>query len=204
MQDSTITTIEQLVALHKEPSKRAQGKELSQLELHTKRFIELSPFLVLSSADAKGRADASPRGGAPGFVKLASDTELLIPDAPGNNRLDSLRNIIETRQVGLLFLLPGVEETLRINGSAELSTDPALLARFDHENWNPKLVIKVRVETLYMHCAKALLRSRLWEPETRIERSAYPTMGEVLKDHLGQAEPAESHADMLARYAQDL
>lgn len=204
MQDSNIRTFEELTWLHKQPTERAQGKELRQLEVHTKRFIELSPFLVLSSTDAQGRADASPRGGAPGFVKLGSDTQLLIPDAPGNNRLDSLRNILETHQVGLLFLLPGVEETLRINGSAELSKDPDLLGRFDGENWLPKLVIRVEIETIYMHCAKALLRSRLWDPETHLDRSAYPTMGEVLKDHLGQAGPPESQGDMLARYAQDL
>ena len=199
-----LDNIEQLLALHKAPSDRAAAKEISQLETHSMRFIELSPFLVLSSANAKGHADASPRGGPPGFVKVASPTQLLIPDAPGNNRLDSLRNILETGQVGLLFLLPGVEETLRVNGRAVLRTDADLLARCDDERWTPKLVLQVEIESLFMHCAKALLRSKLWTNEARIERDEFPSMGEILKAHLKLDGEPETREQMLERYGPDL
>ncbi len=199
-----IETLEQLTSLHKSPTERAVGKELQQLEPHSKRFIELSPFLVLSTANAAGQADSSPRGGAPGFVKVTGDKQLLIPDAPGNNRLDSLRNILETKQVGLLFFLPGIEETLRVNGRATLSTDPALLQLVNDESWTPKLVIQVEIEALYMHCAKAILRCKLWSAAAQIERDAFPTIGQILKDQLGLDGPAEPHGEMLRRYAPDL
>ncbi len=127
--------------------------------MHARRFIELSPFLVLATSDRDDNMDASRRGGAPGFVKVNPDGALLIPDAPGNNRLDSLLNTVDTGKVGALFLIPGFDETLRVNGSALLSQDPAEIAQCTDERRTPKLVIRIAVTAVYLHCAKAFLRS---------------------------------------------
>jgi PPOX class probable FMN-dependent enzyme len=179
-------------------------KQLSALERHCESFIALSPFVVLSTADAQGRMDASPRGGAPGFVKVLDAHTLLIPDAPGNNRLDSLSNIVETGRIGLLFLVPGVDETLRINGAARLSQDAAHMARFSAEARMPRLLIEVRVQEAYLHCAKALMRSKLWSDAARVDRACLPPMGQMINDQTGHDAPAESQAQMVARYAADL
>jgi uncharacterized protein len=148
--------------------------------------------------------DASPRGGAPGFVKAQGDGTLLIPDSPGNNRLDTLENIVQTGRIGLLFLLPGVDESLRVNGRAVLSTADAELTLCSDAKRRPKLVIRVTVEAVYLHCAKALMRSDLWNPARHINRQALPSLGEMLKDQIGGDMPAETQAEMLKRYAQDL
>jgi hypothetical protein len=186
--------------LYPPPAGRAVLKQLPKLDAHCKRFIALAPFVVLASASREGKLDCSPRGGEPGFVKARGDTGLLIPDASGNNRLDTLTNIVETGRLGLLFLLPGVDETLRINGRALLSDDAGALGHFTGERRAPKLVIELEVEEAYLHCAKALMRSKLWAPETRVPRSALPTAGEMLRDQTGAAAPAESQEAMLARY----
>jgi PPOX class probable FMN-dependent enzyme len=193
-----------LRALYPAPSERARRKQLDALDRHCASFIALSPFVVLSSADAAGRLDASPRGGAPGFVRLLDAHTLLIPDAPGNNRLDSLSNIVQTGRIGLLFLLPGVDETLRVNGSACLTQDAPLLALFAADKRQPRLLIEVHVQEAYLHCAKALMRSKLWSDETRVDRSVLPTMGQMINEQTGVDAPAESQAQTLARYAADL
>ena len=200
----TIDSIAALRALYPPAKERALRKQLDRLDPHCRRFIALSPFVVLASSGADGALDASPRGGAPGFVRSLDEHTLLLPDAPGNNRLDTLENIIASGRLGLLFLIPGVDETLRVNGSAQLSTDPALLAHFADEKRKPSLVIRIAVKEAYLHCAKALMRSSLWDPGTRIERSALPTMGEMLRDQIGDGAQPETQAQMLARYAQDL
>lgn len=200
----TIDEIGQLRALYAAPTPRAAAKQLPALDRHCRRFIELSPFVVISTAGADGALDASPRGGEPGFVRVAGDGRLLIPDAPGNNRLDSLQNIVQTGRIGMLFLVPGVDETLRVNGTARLSVERELLARFDGEKRLPKLVVDVTVIDAYLHCAKALMRSRLWDPASRVDRSVLPTMGQMLKDQIGFAEEAESQQSMVARYSADL
>lgn len=194
----------QLRELYGEPSDRAVRKELAALDIHARNFIEQSPFLVLSTADAEGNMDASPRGGTPGFVIMRSNNELLLPDAKGNNRLDSLRNISETGRVGMLFLIPGMDETLRINGTARISTDSAELDLFISERIRPKACVVIQIEKLFLHCAKALMRSKLWDPKSNIDRSSMPTMGEMLKDQLGHAGPPESRQDMVERYKKDL
>ncbi len=199
-----IDDLPSLRALYPATSERALRKELSALERHCESFIALSPFVVLSSADAQGRMDASPRGGAPGFVKVLDAHTLLIPDAPGNNRLDSLSNIVETGRIGLLFLVPGVDETLRINGTARLTQDAAHMARFSAEARMPRLLIEVSVQEAYLHCAKALMRSKLWSDAARVERACLPTIGQMISDQTGQDAPAESQAQMVARYAADL
>lgn len=199
-----ITTREALRRLYAEPRERALQKQLASLDAHAQRFIALSPFAVLASGGAAGMLDASPRGGPPGFVQLLDEHTLLLPDSPGNNRLDTLENIVDSGRLGLLFLIPGVDESLRVNGRATLTTAPARLARFADSSRPPKLVIEVEVGEVYLHCAKALMRSALWDPARRLERAALPTMGQMIKDQIGGDAPAETQEQMLARYAQDL
>jgi len=199
-----IDSLDQLRALYPAPQERSLKKQLGALDAHCLRFIALSPFVVIASSGDANALDASPRGGAPGFVRALDAHTLLIPDAPGNNRLDTLENIVATGRVGLLFLIPGVDETLRINGRARLSTAPETLARLADERRTPRLAIEVAVEAAYLHCAKALMRSALWNASTQVERSMLPTMGEMLRDQTGMAGPAETQEAMLARYAQVL
>ncbi|HEX6721481.1 MAG TPA: pyridoxamine 5'-phosphate oxidase family protein [Burkholderiaceae bacterium] len=199
-----ITTAEALRALYPEPRERALKKQIAALDRHSMRFIELSPFVVLATSGAGGTLDASPRGGAPGFVKTPDAHTLLLPDAPGNNRLDSFSNIVESGRVGLLFLIPGFDETLRVNSAALLSTDPADIARCGDEKRAPKLVIRVRVQEVYLHCAKAFMRSKLWSASSQVARAALPTMGEMLNDQTGIQTPPETQEEMVRRYAQDL
>ncbi len=199
-----ITTREQLRALYAQPTERARRKQLSALDAHCQAFIARSPFVVLATSDAAGRLDATPRGGAPGFVVVQDARTLLWGDAPGNNRLDALQNLIENPQAGLLFMIPGVDETLRVNGRVQLSTEPDDLARCADARRTPKLVLRLQVEEAFLHCAKAFMRARLWDPEARIARSTLPTMGQMIHDQIGLDSPPESQAEMLQRYQQDL
>lgn len=201
---SAISSTDALRALYAPPKERALKKQLSQLDRHCRRFIELSPFLVLASVSKDGAMDASPRGGRPGFVKVKDDNTIWIPDSPGNNRLDSLTNIIDTHRIGLLFLIPGVDETLRINGRAIVTDDEQIRAAVADEKRIPKVAIEVTVEEAYLHCAKALMRSQLWSDESRQDRSVLPTMGEMINDQIGGKEPPETQAEMIARYEKDL
>jgi PPOX class probable FMN-dependent enzyme len=175
-----------LRARYGEPSERAVRKQLSRLDKHCRAFIALSPFLVIATSGADGLADASPRGDAPGFVAVLDETTLLIPDRLGNNRIDSLQNLVDNPAIGLLFLVPGINETLRVNGRARIVTDPALLAPLAAQGKTPRSAIRVEVKEAYLQCAKALIRSRLWDPETRIERSTFPSFGRILVDQLGE------------------
>ena len=200
---ASIASESELRALHSAPTERAVRKELDRLDRHCRRFIALSPFLVMATADADGRLDATPRGGDPGFVEVADDRTLLLPDRPGNNRLDSLTNLTERPDVGLLFMIPGVDETLRVNGAAELRTDPDLVQRFQVGRRPPAIVLQITVRQAYLHCAKALMRSRLWDPAARIDRAELPTMGEMMRDHAGSG-TAESQAAMVERYREQL
>lgn len=196
--------IPELRALYAAPTERAQRKEIRHLDPHCRCFIALAPFVVLASADDANRCDASPRGGDPGFVKVLDDTTLLIPDAPGNNRLDSLQNIQASGRIGLLFLIPGVDETLRVNGRARVSTDAEHIRLCTTERRAPKVVIEVRAEEVFLHCAKALMRSKLWSEANRVARSALPTMGQMIADQSGLEIPPETQAQMVARYQKDL
>ena len=200
----SLSGIATLRALYAPPGERAVKKQLAALDVHCRRFIGLSPFLVISSVDAAGRLDASPRGGDAGFVKVADEQTLLIPDSPGNNRLDTMRNIIETGRAGLLFLIPGVDETLRVNGTAELSDAPELLEFAREQRRLPKLVIRIGIQEVYLHCAKALMRSKLWAPESQVDRSVLPTMGRMIHDQGGIEAAPESQEQMVARYTLDL
>ena len=199
-----IQTIEQLRGLYAPAKERAVKKQLSALDVHCQRFIGLSPFVVISSIGLDQMLDASPRGGAPGFVKSVDAHTLLIPDSPGNNRLDTLENIIHTGKVGLLFLIPGMDETLRVNGTACLSDDAADLALCTTEVRAPKLVIKVSVAQAYLHCAKAFMRSKLWDSQSHIERALMPSMGEMINEQAKMTTPSETQEEMLARYRAEL
>jgi PPOX class probable FMN-dependent enzyme len=158
----------------------------------------------VSTCNEAFELDASPRGGDPGFVKVTPDGALLLPDAPGNNRLDSLRNIARTGRAGLLFLIPGFDETLRVNGAAALSTEPADIARCTTERRAPRLVVRVTVSAAYLHCAKAFLRSKLWAAASQVDRAAMPTMGQMISEQTGLQVAPETREEMERRYAADL
>lgn len=186
--------------LYDPPRGRAVTKEIAKLDRHCRRFIELSPFVVVASGAEGGALDASPRGGQPGFVQVPDEHTLLIPDSPGNNRLDTMENILSSGRVGLLFMIPGIDETLRVNGAARLLEAPEVLARFGAMARPPKLAIEVRVAQAYLHCAKAFMRSKLWDPASRVPRSALPPTGEMIREQSGSTDPVESQEAMIERY----
>ena len=169
--------------LYPEPSELARKKCISRLDRHCRKFISLSPFLCIGTSRADG-GDVSPRGDAPGFVQVLDDTTILIPDRPGNNLLDSLSNVTENPNVGILFLIPGIEETLRINGVASVVTDENALAGMEVNGKWPRSALKVEVREAFLHCAKAIRRSRLWDDDYRVERNTFPTLGRMLTDQI--------------------
>jgi len=193
-----ITTREQLRAIYKAPGGNAVRKELRALDRHCRNFIAHSPFVLIGSSDRDGNADVTPKGDRPGFALVLNDTTVAIPDRPGNNRLDTLENILVNPAVGLIFLIPGMNETLRVNGTAQLTTDPELRERLAVDGKLPQSVIVVSVRAAYLHCAKAFMRSRLWEPETWVDRSTLPSLGQMLKDQIEFAESAEKTDEWLA------
>jgi len=201
---SVINSIEELNTLYGLPSFRAKHKQQSQLDKHCINFINTSPFVVISTTNASYKMDASPRGGQPGFIAVVDENTLVIPDAKGNNRIDSLKNIIETKTIGMLFLIPGIDETLRVNGSASITTKDTYLNIFVEEKKPPKVCILVKVEEAFLHCAKAFMRSKLWNEISQIDRNSFPTMGEMLKDQIGGNQPIETHEAMVNRYSKDL
>ena len=198
-----IETVEQLRETYRAPSERAQRKQLDALDIHCRALIALSPFVVLASSSKAG-ADATPRGGERGFVRVQDAHTLLLPDWPGNNRLDSLTNIVENPAVGLLFLVPGVDETLRVGGAAQIRTDEALLEPFRTGTKLPLTVLVIHVEKVYLHCAKALMRSNLWDESAQLERSTLPSADKILNDQLGDVGTPESQEAMERRYKKSL
>lgn len=197
-----IDSIDKLRALYGPAKERALKKQQSQLDVYCQRFIALSPFVVLGSCGADQKLDASPRGGAPGFVKVADAHTLLVPDSPGNNRLDTLENVIATGRLGMLFMIPGFDETLRVNGTAQLSDDPSFLDQCETEVRRPKLVLKVTVQEAYLHCAKAFMRSKLWDPAARVDRQALPTMNDMIGAQTGLN--SETQEETMKRYLTEL
>jgi hypothetical protein len=193
-----LTTIAELEALYGEPNERAVRKEISYVNDAYRRFIELSPFVVLSTAGPDG-LDCSPRGDAPGFVRVVDERTLALPDRPGNNRVDSLRNVVETQHVALLFIVPGVGETLRVNGRGRIDNDPALLERFAVDGKLPRSVLTIEVDAVYFHCSKAMVRSQLWDPARHVERSQLPSAGEMLRSIDGEAFDANAYDAGLAQ-----
>lgn len=200
MSQDEIRDSETLRAHLGEPSDLVRRKKIRQLDPHCRRFIALSPFLVLSTADAEGGCDASPRGDAPGFVSVLDDGRLLIPERRGNKLADSLLNILENPRVGLIFLIPGVDETLRVNGRAGLTRQPDLLAPLAVKDKAPELGILVEVEEAYLHCGKAMIRARLWDPASRIERASLPSLGQMIADQVSGCDPDETEAYVQESY----
>lgn len=180
------------------PMERARIKTLRKLDKHCRRFIELSPFVCLGTSGADG-ADVTPRGDAPGFVHILDDVTLAIPDWPGNNRLDSLRNILENPNVGLLFLIPGVDESLRVNGEARVTTDAAILTHWETNGKHPRSALLIHVHEAFLHCGKALIRSKLWHDDYRVDRSSLPSYGQMLKDQIEIEDTAEEIQSSVAQ-----
>jgi PPOX class probable FMN-dependent enzyme len=182
-----VTSEIELRAMLGTPSEVALAKQISTLDVHCREFIAHAPFLLLATSDASGRCDVSPKGDAPGFVHVIDDRHLVIPDRPGNKRLDGMRNILQNPHVGVLFLVPQRGETLRVNGRAHLVRDAELLDRLTAQGKRPQVGIGVEVEEVFMHCAKAFIRSRLWQPEQWPRIDDLPSAACMLLDH---AKPA--------------
>lgn len=179
-----ITTREALRSLYKTPGDSAVRKELRALDGHCRSFIARSPFVLIGSSDGRGNADVTPKGDRPGFAAVLDANTIAIPDRPGNNRLDTLENIVAHPAVGLLFLIPGMNETLRVNGDARITADAGLREQLAVDGKLPVAVIMVTVKAAYMHCAKAFMRSQLWQPQTWPDRASLPTLGQILRDQL--------------------
>jgi uncharacterized protein len=188
---SIITTLEELDALYGVPAEASLVKEVDRITPHYRALIDASPFAVLASAGPEG-LDCSPRGDVPGFVRVQDEHTLMLPDRRGNNRADSLRNIVRDPRVALLFMIPGSGTTLRVNGRAQLSTDPDLLQSFVMEGKAPRTVVVITVESVYFQCARALVRSDLWNPTKYADLDSLPTPGQILaalsNDRVGGAE----------------
>ena len=200
-----IDSVAKLRAVYRPPRARSGLKVLDHLDVHCRNFLALSPLCVIGSSRADGRADASPRGDLPGsLAHVLDDRTLLLPDRPGNRQLDTLTNLVERPCVGLVFFVPGLNETLRINGRVEIVTDREYLAPLAARGKLPILVLKVTVEEAYLHCAKALIRARVWEPEAQVDRSRFPTYGQVLADQIAGADAAEIDADSAESARTDL
>jgi PPOX class probable FMN-dependent enzyme len=189
-----ITTLEQLKAIYGEPVGNSLVKELDHVSDHYRSMIEASPFVVLATSGPEG-LDCTPRGDPPGFVRVVDRKTLMLPDRRGNNRVDSLRNLVIDPRIALLFLIPGVGETLRVNGRAVISTDPALCRSFAMEDKLPRSVIVVSAERVYFQCPKALVRSRLWDPSRHVDRKSLPSSGQIL----AAIRPGEIDAEALDR-----
>lgn len=195
---------DELLQGYPRPAGRAVTKELTELDKHCRAFIDLSPFAVLSTATPDGEPDVSPRGGLPGFVRVIDSTRLMLPDRVGNNRLDSLRKVAVNPRVSMLFFVPGVDETLRVYGRAELLDVVSAPAEAAERGRDPRSVLVLHVDRAFFHCAKALMRSRLWDPESRVPRESFPTMGQIMRDHAGCGGPVEDQQAMLDRYSAQL
>jgi PPOX class probable FMN-dependent enzyme len=187
-----IENFERLREVYGAPSERALKKQLSGFDKHCRAFIARSPFLVIASSDPSGRCDASPKGDAPGFVEVLDDETLLIPDRLGNNRVDTIGNLLERPGIGLIFFVPGLNETLRVNGRARITTDRALLEPLAINRKVPRSGILVSADEVYFHCGKALIRSDLWNPEKQLRRSEFPSLGHILADQIGGITVEES------------
>jgi PPOX class probable FMN-dependent enzyme len=182
----------------------AANKTLAKLDRFCRDFIALSPFLVLATTDGAGGVDASPRGDAPGFVAVLDDSTLLLPDRPGNRRVDSFNNIIAQPGIGLIFFVPGIDETLRVNGTARIATDPGLLADLAAQGKTPVTGLVIEVKEAFFHCAKALIRSHLWDPAARVERKSFPSLGRIVAEQTKMVAVADAEANIESAYREKL
>ncbi|HEY6984217.1 MSMEG_1061 family FMN-dependent PPOX-type flavoprotein [Reyranella sp.] len=195
-----------LVASYPPVSGLAEKKDIGRIDPHIRRYIELSPICFVGTADAGGREDVTPRGDPPGSFKVLDEWTVAIPDRPGNNRLDTLKNLLANPEIALIFLLPGMNETVRLAGTARLSTDPELLASMAVQGKAPKCAIVVSVRQAYLHCAKALLRSKLWTGEYAQPRGTFPSIARIIGDQLGlsEADKAAGEARVERAYRESL
>jgi PPOX class probable FMN-dependent enzyme len=193
-----------LAAIYPAPSPRVIAKARPEIDAHARKFIAMSPFCVLATSGLDGSVDASPRGGNPGFVHLISPTQLLMPDRSGNNRIDSFKNILEgSGQLQLIFFVPGIDETLRVGGTGKLTAEPDLLASMEEFGKLPRAVLSIAVREAYFHCGKALMRSKLWSSDVKVERAVLPSIGQIIYDQTNLGEP-EPQAAVEARYKTQL
>lgn len=199
-----VKSVEELRALYREPSQRALDKVLPELDKHAQRFIELSPYFTISSQSPEGFIDTAPRGGEPGFVKVLSPTEIVFGDSRGNNRLDTYLNILECSKVGLMFLLPGVDETLRVKGTARLYADEASLALASDKGKSPTVAVKIDISEQFIHCGKSAIRSGLWTGEYKIERSTFPSIAQIMKDQQQLKDEPVSQQEIDKHYRETL
>ena len=197
---ATIDSEVQLRGLYQEPMELALLKQLDRLDDHCRNFIAHSPFMVIGSTRPGRGTDVSPRGDAPGFARVLDANTIAIPDRPGNNRLDTMSNIMADAEIGLLFFIPGIDETLRVNGRARLSRDPALLAAAAVKGREPRLVIVVSVREAFLHCGKALKRSRLWHDDYRVEKKDFPSLGRMIVE---QTKPKQISVEQADAFIED-
>ncbi|MCF8506706.1 MAG: pyridoxamine 5'-phosphate oxidase family protein [Caulobacter sp.] len=198
-------TLDDLDRIYGQPKPTTKAKSLDHVDKYGRQFLALSPFCVISAADANGAMDVSPRGGEPGFVHVEDDRTVMLPDRPGNNRLDTLRNLVGGNgRIGMMFLIPGFDDVYRINGRARLSDDPALLERFVEFGRKPRSIVTVAVEEAFLHCPKAIMRGRLWETEAQVERTVMPTLSEMILDQLNLGRPTVDEAAVIERYRTQL
>jgi uncharacterized protein len=190
--DHLVTSVEQLEGVYGEPYGPSIAKEADRITAHYRAFIEAAPFFALASVGPAGM-DCSPRGDPAGFVRVHDERTLLIPDRQGNNRIDTLRNILVDPRVALLFLIPGCGETIRVNGRASISVDPALAQTFVMNGKTPRAVIVVTVDRIYFQCAKAIVRSKLWDASRHVDRKSLPSAGTILADLTGGKIGGEAH-----------
>jgi PPOX class probable FMN-dependent enzyme len=181
----------------------AAGKSITKIDKYSRTFIEHSPFLCIGTADAQGNADVSPRGDPMGFVRVIDEKTIIIPDRPGNNRADTMQNIIANSNVGILFLIPGIEDTLRINGKAEIIDDPDALAPAAVNGKAPKLGIRVKVDEVFFHCAKAFRRSKLWDPSSHQDRAILPSLARIVMEQARACEVEEEEAEKVEEDIQE-
>ena len=193
----TVSSVDELREIYRRPRQSALDKQLDRLDEHCRSFIAHSTLVMVGTADEAGNCDVSPKGGPPGFVTVLSDYELALPDLHGNNRLDSMENLVANPGVGLLFLIPGIDETLRVNGRATISTDPDVLAASAIDGAVPKVAVVVHVAEAYIHCAKALRRGSVWNPQQWPDTSELPSTACMIRDHVGLDVPVEAVQDAL-------
>lgn len=199
MTDSILRTEDALREVYGHASGRAAIKAIPALDPHCRRFIELSPFLVMGSAAKDGAADVSPKGDMPGFVQVPDEHTLVIPDRPGNRRIDSMTNIVENPHVAVIFMIPGISETLRVNGRAHVSVDPDLLQSMAVNGKPAVSAIVVQVDEAYLHCAKAFIRSKLWDPAVQQDRKVLPPLSKMIADQTNMTIDVEASEKQLEK-----
>lgn len=200
----TDLVVNDLAAIYPKPSPRVIAKARPSLDAHAKNFIAMSPFCVIATSGSDANVDASPRGGHPGFVRVEGPNRLLMPDRPGNNRLDSFRNIVDgSGFVQLIFFVPGIDETLRVGGKGTLSAAPELLSAMEEFGKPPRAVLDIAVHEAYFHCGKALMRSRLWSQDAQVQRSSFPSISQIIHDQT-RLGVAEGQVEVEARNKEEL